>query len=278
MKSNHMGKRGRESLNGQTGGMELMPVVVRNVVIGEGMPKICAPIVGKTKKEILNEAKTLLSASADMAEWRVDWFEDALCIVEVMDALKGLREILKEVPLLFTFRTAAEGGEREIGQDAYTMLNQAAAESGDADLIDVELFMGDSVVSDVITAAHDRGVRIVASNHDFFRTPDREEMVRRLCRMQSLGADILKIAVMPQSPNDVLTLLSATEEMHRNYAKRPIVTMSMSGMGMISRLCGELFGSAVTFGSAAKASAPGQIGTEDLEKALLLFHEGLQSC
>ncbi len=255
-----------------------MPVVVRNVVIGEGMPKICAPIVGKTKKEILNEAKTLLSASADMAEWRVDWFEDALCIVEVMDALKGLREILKEVPLLFTFRTAAEGGEREIGQDAYTMLNQAAAESGDADLIDVELFMGDSVVSDVITAAHDRGVRIVASNHDFFRTPDREEMIRRLCRMQSLGADILKIAVMPQSPNDVLTLLSATEEMHRNYAKRPIVTMSMSGMGMISRLCGELFGSAVTFGSAAKASAPGQIGTEDLEKALLLFHEGLQSC
>ena len=31
-------------------------VQVRNVIIGEGRPKICVPIVGQTKEEILTEA------------------------------------------------------------------------------------------------------------------------------------------------------------------------------------------------------------------------------
>ena len=66
--------------------------------------------------------------------------------------------------------------------------------------------------------------------------------------MQELGADIPKIAVMPQNKQDVLTLLAATEEMNRNHADRPIITMSMAGTGVVSRLCGEVFGSALTFG------------------------------
>ncbi len=72
--------------------------------------------------------------------------------------------------------------------------------------------------------------------------------------MQDMGADIPKIAVMPQSKRDVLTLLCATEEMVTDYADRPIITMSMAGTGVISRLCGEVFGSSMTFGAAKKAS------------------------
>lgn len=64
--------------------------------------------------------------------------------------------------------------------------------------------------------------------------------------MQELGADLPKIAVMPQNEKDVLVLLEATNEMFKIYADRPIITMSMSGMGVISRLCGEIFGSALT--------------------------------
>ena len=33
------------------------PVVVRNVKIGEGIPKICVPIVGITREEILESGK-----------------------------------------------------------------------------------------------------------------------------------------------------------------------------------------------------------------------------
>ena len=77
---------------------------------------------------------------------------------------------------------------------------------------------------------------------------------------------------MPKSTKDVITLLSATEEMSANYAQQPIVTMSMSGMGAVSRIAGETFGSAITFGAAKKASAPGQIPVEDLRNVLKILH------
>ncbi len=61
--------------------------------------------------------------------------------------------------------------------------------------------------------------------------------------------------------------------MNEQYADRPIITMSMAGKGVISRLAGELFGSALTFGSAKRASAPGQVPVTELRKVLSLLHE-----
>ena len=93
--------------------------------------------------------------------------------------------------------------------------------------------------------------------------------------MQELGVDVPKIAVMPQNKKDVITLLAATEEMFTNYADRPIITMSMAGTGAISRLSGEAFGSALTFGAVGKVSAPGQINVEDLKTVLNIVHTSL---
>ena len=139
----------------------------------------------------------------------------------------------------------------------------------------MEAFTGDDIVRDIIEAAHASGVKVVASNHDFDKTPEKEELVRRLCRMQELGADIPKIAVMPQNKKDVLTLLAATEEMASEHADRPIITMSMAGTGLVSRLCGEVFGSALTFGAVGKASAPGQMNAADLNTVLNLIHNSI---
>lgn len=251
------------------------PVVVRNIKIGEGIPKICVPIVGVTKEDIISEAKSFASIPVDVVEWRVDWFEHVFETEKVIDVLKDLRDALKETPVLFTFRTSKEGGEKAIEADAYAALNKAAAQSGYVDLVDVEVFTGDEIVKDIVAAAHECGVKVVASNHDFDKTPDKDDIVGRLCKMQKLGADIPKIAVMPQNKADVLTLLAATEEMYREHADRPIITMSMAGTGVISRLCGEVFGSALTFGAAKKASAPGQMGVEDLAQVLSLLHKSL---
>ena len=90
--------------------------------------------------------------------------------------------------------------------------------------------------------------------------------------MQDMGADIPKIAVMPQSKADVITLLDATQEMYTKYADRPIITMSMGPAGVISRLSGEAFGSAMTFGAVGQVSAPGQIPVERLRNALQILH------
>lgn len=253
----------------------MIPVKVRNTVIGEGIPKICVPIVGVTKEEIIAEAKTFDSVPVDIAEWRIDWFENVFDFDKVMDVLKDLRSALGNIPLLMTFRTSKEGGEKSIEDKAYAELNINAARTGLVDMIDVEAFTGDDIVKYIIDGAHKAGVKVVASNHDFEKTPDKDDIIRRLRKMQELGADIPKIAVMPQNKKDVLTLLAATEEMVTNYADRPIITMSMAGTGVISRLCGEVFGSALTFGAAKKASAPGQMDVENLNIVLNLLHHAL---
>lgn len=250
-------------------------VKVRNIEIGSGVPKICVPIVGVTKDEIIAEAKTFDSIPVDVVEWRVDWFEGVFEFDKVEDVLKDLREVLKDTPILFTFRTSKEGGEKAIDNDVYVELNQNAAKTGLIDLVDVEMFTGEAEVAAIIETAHSCGVKVVASNHDFHKTPEKDEIVSRLCKMQEAGADIPKIAVMPQNKKDVLTLLAATEEMYTEHADRPIITMSMAGTGVVSRLCGEVFGSALTFGAAGKASAPGQMGVEDLKTVLSLLHKSL---
>ena len=250
-------------------------VEVRGVRIGEGIPKICVPIVGKTRNEILAAAESFESVKKDVVEWRADWFEGVFDFAQVEAVLKELRRVLGNTPILFTFRTSNEGGEKAIEPAAYAELNKRAAATGLIDLVDVEAFTGDEVVRDIIESAHESGVVVVASNHDFEKTPEKDEIVRRLRKMQELDADIPKIAVMPQSRKDVLTLLSATEEMVSEYADRPIITMSMSATGLISRLCGECFGSALTFGAVGKASAPGQMNASDLSEILNLIHTSL---
>ncbi|MDD6194621.1 MAG: type I 3-dehydroquinate dehydratase [Lachnospiraceae bacterium] len=253
----------------------MTPVKVRNTVIGEGVPKICVPIVGVTKAEIIAEANALKDIPVDVVEWRVDWFENAYDFDKILTVLQELRPALGDLPLLMTFRTSKEGGEKSIDPEDYADLNIAAAQSGYVDLVDVEVFTGDDIVKRIIDAAHAANVKVVASNHDFDKTPDKDDIVSRLRKMQDLNADIPKIAVMPQSKKDVLTLLAATEEMSTEYADRPIITMSMAGTGVISRLCGEVFGSALTFGAAKKASAPGQMGVKDLNTVLHLLHNAL---
>lgn len=250
-------------------------VKVRNLELGAGRPAICIPNVGKTKDEILTLTKQYKSTHMDLMEWRVDWFEGVEDIAAVTDVLTELREIMGETPILFTFRTKNEGGVYEMSTEAYANLNKAVAATGLADLIDVEIFTGDEIVKDMIDTIHANGTKVVASNHDFFKTPAQSDIVYRLRKMQDMGADIPKIAVMPQSKKDVLTLLAATEEMATDYADRPIITMSMAGMGSISRLACEAFGSCLSFGSGSMASAPGQIAVDDLYNVLECVHNAI---
>lgn len=250
-------------------------VRVRDLIIGEGRPKICVPIVGRTKAEIIEQAKLCLSVEADMMEWRADWFEQVEDSDAVQEMLVTLRNIVKEMPVLFTFRTKNEGGERMIERTQYLALLEKVLQGGNVDLVDVEVYLDEKITKEIIKFAHEHCVKVLASNHDFAGTPSKEEIIHRLCYMQELDADILKIAVMPKNRQDVLTLLAATEEMERKDAKSPLVTMSMGGLGVISRCFGEIFGSAITFGAAEKASAPGQLEVSELKKILDTIHKVL---
>jgi len=249
-------------------------IQVKDVKIGEGIPKICIPIVEETKEDIMTFVKSLSDTPCDIIEWRVDWYEDVLNKEKVLDTLLAIRKEINNIPLLFTFRSINEGGhlKQEMEPQAYISLLNAAISSTNIDLIDVELFSGEEVVKDIISWAHQHHVYVICSNHDFEKTPEQIEILSRLTKMYELGADIPKIAVMPRNNQDVLSLLSVTSEMKKNYPDLPIVTMSMGTLGLISRLASETFGSAMTFGTAGKASAPGQISAKDLYATLMLLH------
>lgn len=246
-------------------------ICVRGCCIGTGMPKICIPIVARTMRELFAQARATNNKTFDIVEWRVDWFEEFTDPDIVCRAARVLRGILGEKPILFTFRTKKEGGMADIDTNYYIELNRMVTSEHLVDMIDVELFTGDDVVCQIIANAHAANVPVIVSSHDFEKTPPHDELVARLHRAKELGGDILKLAAMPRNSRDVLNLLSATEEVSRT-GERPVVTMSMGELGMISRLSGEIFGSAMTFGTIGYASAPGQIGIEPLREALELLH------
>lgn len=213
-------------------------IQIRNITIGEGRPKICVPVVGQTEEDILREAAGFASLPVDVVEWRLTGFR--MFLIPKKSCTRQKLCVLLSVSFLFFLPSAPQrkAAKRNF-REAYRKLNLTLAASGLVDLIDVELFSGNELVKELIREAHSHGVKVIASNHDFHKTPSKEELIHRLRLMQDFDADLPKIAVMPTCHQDVLTLLSATLEMAETYADRPIITMSMSGTGVISRLTGE---------------------------------------
>lgn len=239
-----------------------MSIVVRGCHIGEGKPKVIVPIVETTEAKILERAFELSRLRIDCVEWRVDWFEHCRDAHSVVSCLQKLRVALKDKLLLVTFRTKDEGGEVSLTHQEYLDFINTVIDTDCADLIDIEFFTAGNDIRELIDNAHSSGAVVVCSNHDFQKTPDKNELVSRMVKMQQVGADLPKVAVMPHDNTDVLTLLAATIEMKNKYFDTPIITISMGNLGIASRLCGEIFGSAMTFASAGDSSAPGQVGLD----------------
>lgn len=237
-------------------------IKIRNLEFGRGIPKICVPVVGKTEDEILAALYSILKEKPDCIELRMDWYEKVSDIDAVITLLSNIRKIAGDMILLFTFRSAREGGERDISIADYEKLCTAVCQSGYIDLLDVEAYMQEGLLEKIADFAHAQGVYVVGSNHDFEKTPDEEELVHRLQQIDGMGADIPKLAVMPNQERDVLNLLSATLRYREEGGTKPVITMSMKGMGGITRLAGELVGSCLTFATVGTASAPGQMSIQ----------------
>lgn len=256
----------------------LRTVKIRDVVIGEGRVKTIVPITGTTADEAIAQARVIGgSAQTDVVEFRVDFLDIALDAGKLAALGPKVTAQLNGKPLIVTFRTKAEGGNKTIADADYGALYKTLLKAQFADLIDVEMFRSEAVVRRLVAGAHQVGAFIVMSNHDFSGTPPAAELLARLRRQQELGADVLKLAMMPRDPSDVLELLRATWEMASRYAERPMMTMSMGGTGVVSRLAGEIFGSAMCFGMIGRASAPGQVEVERLAAVLDIVHRSLTS-
>lgn len=241
---------------------------VRGLEIGQGRPKIIIPVVESTTEAILNEIEEIVKENIHMIEWRADFYDEVDNLENLLEVLTLMRDMVGEKLLLFTLRTKREGGKKEISVEAYKKLLLFVAETGCVDFVDLEVFTPGLDARALIKEINSLGSLVVGSNHDFSRTPPKEDILETLISMQEYGVDIPKIAVMAKSKSDLLILLSATLEMHEKYAVKPLITMAMGPDGMLSRTTGEMFGSSMTFASLGSTSAPGQLPFDLLQESL----------
>ncbi|MDP3487987.1 MAG: type I 3-dehydroquinate dehydratase [Bacillota bacterium] len=250
-------------------------IKVKGHIIGGVKPSVCVPLVALNREGLLAEAATVAEIQPDIVEWRADYFSDVENFASVSSALSSIRGILAGYPLIFTCRVQSEGGCREISRDVRVALLKEVIRTGQVDIVDIELETGREIISEIVDEAHRNKSYVIVSNHDFNKTPPKEEIVARMIRAQDYGADMVKIAVMPKSPQDVLTLLEATLQFRHDHARVPVVSMAMSGQGVVSRIAGFLYGSTITFAAGKEASAPGQISIAKLRTAIDTLFDAL---
>lgn len=249
------------------------PIRLRNKFLGGVEPLICIPIVAEDEQELKDETEKILRLHPDIIEWRADYFKYVCDLIKVKQALKILRSIIEDIPLIFTFRSSLEGGYIKAEDAVRIEIIKQIIYTEEVDVVDIELISGKNNIKEIKEAADKHNVRLILSYHNFYETPSVEFILDKIRQQILSGACIAKIAVMSKTEEDVLNLLSATLKARREMSDIPLITMSMGSLGVISRIAGGIFGSDLTFGSGEKTSAPGQIPVGELRANMKVLYK-----
>jgi 3-dehydroquinate dehydratase-1 len=236
---------------------------------------VCTPLVGRTTAALKAELAAIMPKSPDLIEWRIDFFDAIADQDQVLAAAAELRTLVRGIPIVFTRRAEHEGGEPiALDENAVVDLYAALCASGHIDVVDYELSQPEHHRRRVRAVSQAYGVALIVSHHDFNATPSTEQMLATLARAQREGANIAKLAVMPRTQQDVLRLLDVTLQASAAL-DIPLITMSMGGLGAVTRVCGWQYGSSVSFAVGQRVSAPGQIPIEVLRGAMAALGEAV---
>lgn len=193
--------------------------------------------------------------TADVLEFRMDLASDPLTALESYDGA---------LPLLVTNRPTWEGGGADPGPARLAAL-ESALDRDDVVAVDLELaaLRRDDRAVAVADAAAAAGVSVVASVHDFERTPSARALVSLLGAATTAG-DVGKLAVTARDRRDALRLLSATHA--ATTAGLRVATMAMGEPGRHTRAVTPCYGSKIGYAPVhpEEATAPGQYDVETL--------------
>lgn len=249
--------------------MNAKPITLRGKPISGGtVPLICTPLVGRSRDAVRAEVAAIVPKRPDVLEWRVDFFQEIGSASTVIDTARDIKRAAGDIPVLFTRRSSKEGGEKiAISEKEVVDLYREVCAARCADLVDYELANAPDDLRKIRAVSREYDIAMVMSYHNFQATPAGEEIVAKFVDAEKLDADVAKVAVMPKSLDDVLTLLNATLQGSR-AVRIPLITMSMGAYGSLSRMVGAVFGSSLTFAVGQTASAPGQVAIEELRTVL----------
>jgi 3-dehydroquinate dehydratase-1 len=88
--------------------------------------------------------------------------------------------------------------------------------------------------------------------------------------LAATGADVVRVTVESQDAQDVLALMAATEQAHRQLAV-PVIATASGKMGRYNGICGQLTGSAVTFGHVGHVGDQNQLTVSQIKQALQIL-------
>ena len=234
-----------------------------------GGPKLmeCIPVISRNREELLRDVEEISSHHPDVIEWRIDYYDQLDNQQHIKESLEAIQPMVREIPILLTFRHVSEGGvNKEASQETRLSVIRTACEAGLIEMVDVEKANEPEFLEAVKAVVKKHGVKLVLSNHDFQKTPAEEEIVASIKACEKMGADVAKIAVMPRTFTDVLTLAKATYRARTQEVDIPLITVSMGEMGSLTRVLGGEFGSDLSFLCSSGASGPGQIDIEEFRE------------
>ena len=131
-----------------------------------------------------------------------------------------------------------------------------------AALVDVEIrSLGG--MRQVLSEARKADVGVIASFHDFQKTPSSARLQVLVKQASDAGADVLKIATHTKTPGDVARLLDLLEK-----TPRPLAVMGMGPLGMASRVMLAAAGSVLNYGWLHQPNVTGQWSAKDLRGIL----------
>ena len=251
-------------------------IQVQGKPLGDGtLPAIITPLVGKTRAAILEEVAFIVPKKPDLLEWRIDFFEAIGDIPAVIETALAIRQAAAGIPVLLTRRSVTEGGQPlTIDEPAVVAMYTAACQAKCVELIDYELSNAPADIQALREVSKASGIGMIMSYHNFQMTPDGATLDSKFAAAKAFDADVGKVAVMPTNERDVLELLAATSRA-REALDIPLISMSMGGVGSLSRIMGWVYGSAATFAVGKSSSAPGQIAIEDLRTTLAIVRQAV---
>lgn len=204
---------------------------------------ICA-VIGRTRHRMMQlEIHEAARRGAKMLELRLDYLAKAPDFKRLLDK--------KPCPMVATIRRVEDGGRWKGTEEERQVLLRQAVVAG-FDYVDLE--------ADVAPSIRRFGaVKRIVSYHNFDETPDDlEDRYKAMCQ---LDADVVKIAVTPQTTADNLRVLRLLDN-----APRPTVVLCMGELGMCTRVLNARQGSPFTYAAfnPERSIAPGMISYKDL--------------
>ncbi|MCD8077598.1 MAG: type I 3-dehydroquinate dehydratase [Lachnospiraceae bacterium] len=232
-------------------------------VFGDGRLLTCVPLISKDLASLCADARESCLESPDILEWRSDYFAEIANPEAMAKAAEALRAEVGDVPILFTPRSPEEGGAAPLEPAVKRAVIEAVAAGGCIDLVDLEMRYEDAYIEEVREILHAHGVKLVLSYHDFKGMPDQETVCGKLRRAEALGADINKLALMPQNYHDVAVFCQTICEAKQDWMKNPVIGSLMGDVGAVTRFGGGSLGTDMCFVSVTGISGPGQMHIRD---------------